>query len=551
MARLFFTIILLACLVLGLRYCFEHSPAMQQIDLYALIPKDAVYIVETDRPLEQWQHFKDGKIWQFLQQNDYLAGINTQVEGLNQTLSGKEKALGYILKGKLITSAHVKNGTYNYLYLLDIAQAARIADVPPLLTALLKNSGYEVSNEKYQEQTIYRLYDAATNSALFVAFRGSALAASYDLGLLKQAIGTSLKPYFTSDSLLTDIRTRIGNGGMANIYINHPELLDFAACYANTQQTPLVALGDMLSLSGMNLAIENNFIELQGNSLINNQSQSYLKALITVDKSDLRAAEILPPNTSFFTSICFDDFEKLQQALVQLQGKQPEPEAPENVGDLIAQELSKALKKELPNWIEHEIALALVPKPDDSLQQAYVAVIPLSSKRDMVADKLSKTLYALDQLNPLQFLKKDKDLEYRDYRLVRLPVAGLLRSAGGDIFKDMGKPYLTLIGDYLVFCDDENILKHIIDHYDNGTTLAADAQYNRFFERFKTQSSVFTYIKTNDFYPVLLGKLKNDKRASLIKNKDYLMRFPHWGFQLLPDGDVYKTHFFTDFETLQ
>lgn len=548
MARLFFPIILIACAILGLRYCFNNSPAAQAIDLYALIPKDAVYIIETDKPFEQWQQFKNGKIWQFLQQNDYLASINTQVNELNETLSGKERALNYLLKGKMLTSAHVKGNNYDYLYVLDIAQAAHLADLPPLLTSVLKGIGYAVTKEEYNAQNIYHLLDPETNETLLLTFKGTALLASYDLTLLKKALDTAIKPYFTTDSLLTNIRNRLPNQGMANVYINHTELLEFASCYANTKQTPLTAIGDMLSLSGMNLAIEDNFIELQGNSIINTQSQSYLKALLTVDKSDIRTAEILPPNTSFFTAICFDDFKKLQAALEQSQGKQPEPEAPENVGDLIAQELSKALKKELPNWIEHEISLALVPNPADSAQQAYIAVIPLSSKRDMVADKLSKTLYTLDQLNPLQFLKNESKLEYHNYRIVRLPVAGLLRSVGGDLFKDMGKPYLTLIGDYLIFCDDETVLKHLIDNYDNSTTLAADPAYSQFFQQFKAQSSVFTYIQTKAFYPILLSKLKEDKRQSLIKNQKYALRFPHWGFQMLPNNEVYQTHLFADFE---
>ena len=64
MYRLFFFLILLAIAVLGIRYCMDNSAAAQNTDLYTLIPNDATYIIETEEPIAQWRHFKDGKIWQ-------------------------------------------------------------------------------------------------------------------------------------------------------------------------------------------------------------------------------------------------------------------------------------------------------------------------------------------------------------------------------------------------------------------------------------------------------------------------------------------------------
>lgn len=550
MYRLFFFLILVAIAVLGIRYCMDNSAVAQDTDLYTLIPNDATYIIETEEPIARWRHFKDGKIWQVLQGNEYLADIAAQLDELDANLSQQEKALSYVLKGDMLVSAHVADNTYHYLYAIDIAQAAHLANIPPLLSTFLESAGYNVTRETYREQTIYHLLDPETNTTLFVTFKGNALIASYHLPLLKRAADTTLRPHFNTDTLLTALR-QTAQKGMANVYINHAQLLELANCYAPTRQTPLAAVDDMLAMSGLDLAIENDFIELKGKSLINPMSQSYLKALLTVQKSDIRAHAILPANTSFFTSVCFDDFKKFRAALEQLQGKQPQPEAPDNVGDFIAQELSKALNKELPNWINHEIALGLVPKPADSTQQAYIAVLPLGDKRDMVAEKLAKTLYIIDQLNPLQFLKNEGKRTYRDYRIIQLPVQGLLRSAGGDLFKDMGKPYMSLINDFLVFCDDETTLRYIIDQYEEGNTLIASPEYVQFFARFRPQASVFGYIQSRDFYPVLLSKLQPAKRESLIKNKDYWLLFPHWGFQMLPDGTQYQTHLLTDFDAKQ
>lgn len=560
MGRLFLGLTLILLLILGIRYLVPTSLNTAQIDLYGLVPKDAVYIIETDKPIAQWQHFKEGKIWNFLKQNDYLASLNQQVDNLNQTLSGKEGTLQYVLQGKMLTSAHVvSHNTYEYLYLLNLDKVGPLTDISILMTALFKSAGYQVSTEKYGAQSIYRLYDKASDSTLYVAFKDNALIASYHAALVRNALHTATEPHYSTDSLFVSLKEHIRPDGMANVYINHLQMLDLAACYGNTQNTPLAAVEDMLSFSAMNLAVEDQYIHLQGQSAVNTSAASYLKALLTVNKAPLNAPNILPDNTSFFSSITFDDFPTLQKALRDIKALPP-PTEPEgsSIGEALLNKLQAEIEKEIPQWIDREIALALVPRPNDNgrkdngeetnANQAYVAVLPLGDKRDGVAEKLAKILFTLDQLNPFSFLKNESKHEHKEYRIIRLPIEGLLRRAAGDFFKDMGQTNLCLIADYLVFCDDETVLKGIIDAFENKQTLAENSDFQQFFARFSRQSNIFTYFQTQTFYPVLLNKLKPDKREQWIKNKPYLLQFPQVAFQMLPDdNNLYRTSFYADF----
>lgn len=551
MGRLFFWLLIILLIILGIRYLVPTSLNTAQIDLYGLVPKDAVYIIETDKPIEQWEHFKGGAIWNFLKKNDYLASINQQVEALNETLSGKEGTLKYILHGKMLTSAHITApNTYDFLYLLNLDKVGPLTDIPILMRSLFKGAGYQVSPEKYGQQIIYNLYDKTSNSNLYIAFKDNALIASYRASLVHKALDTAAQPYYSTDSLFVSLKNRVHPEGLSNVYINHLQMFDLANCYGSTQNTPLTAIEDMLSMSAMNLNVEDQYIQLQGQSAVNTKTSSYLKALLTIDKAPLNAPAVLPDNTSFFSSITFDDFPTLQKALRDLKVMPPPTEPDGNtIGEALLNKLQAEIENEIPNWIDREITLALVPKPNSSgNDQAYVAVLPLGDKRDAIAEKLSKIIYTIDQLNPFSIFKNEKKHEYMDYRIIRLPVEGLLRRTAGDFFKDMGKANLCLIDNFLVFCDDESVIKSIIEAFENGQTLAGNSNFQNFFARFNRQSNIFTYLQTQTFYPVLLDKLNESKKQQLIKNKDYFLQFPQVAFQMLPDDDnLYRTSFYAEF----
>lgn len=551
MYRLFWGLIAIFLCLLALMYWFSDGNIAGggQADLYALVPKDAVYIVETEQPIDKWQQFKNGNIWQHLQQNNYLAAVNAQVENIEQSLSGKEEWLKLIFKGKLLTSTHVEFGTYQLLHLLDLQQASRLTEIPGLLRTLLKSSGFDIDSESYRNTTVYRLKDPQKpNEVLHLTFKGRALAASYSAALLKKALDSAENPHFTSAKDFNEVKSQTNSNGLANCYINHSVLFNLIGCYANLSTTPLAALEDVLSVSALQLDVQNDHVSMQGQSLLNDSSASYLKALLQTGKGEMRAFNALPSNTSFFAAIGFDEFEQFRQALEQVQGKPKEPKPAENIGDLIAERVAEQVKKELPNWIDQEIALALAPRPDKPAEQAYIAVVPTGNKREHVAQMLAKTLYTLEQLNPFSIFRNESKREYQGYRIIRLPVEGMLQTVAGDFFKDMQQPYLVLMDEFLVFCDDETLLRNIIDQYAAQQTLASDKAFLAFFEHFNSHTSVFAYINMPAFYPVLMQKMKPEKQKIFAQNKDDLLRFPHWGLQMLPEGKLYQTQIHADFD---
>lgn len=536
MKKFLFLVFLVICGWIGYQV-LQLEPNEPPIDLYTLIPANAIYVTEIEQPIEKWRQFSDGKIWQHLKGNPYLASVNESVENLRGTLYGKETLLRNVLSDNLLISAHItqSGNDYDYLYLINLNSIGRLKAALPTVIKVFETGGYKVGKEQYQDLTIYKLTDELGETLSF-CLKNNALLASYHLPLLKKAIDTAPEKSIATNPDFTYIKQLTDNRGLSNFYLQYRSVDELVGCYAATIAPPLKEAIDMLQFSGLNVKVSDDAMEFRGKSLLNPKSESYLKAITKVGKAQISAHNILPSNTSFYISFCFDDFNDFKEALGDAASDDDDKKG------IIGEFIEKELTKELPEWIDQEIALAMVPRDANDSKQTYVAVIPTGKNKEMVAEKLENILQTLDQLNPLSIFQNDEKKMYNGYRIIKLPGAKLLRKFGGGLLKDIEKPYMVLIDQYLVLCDSEDLLKQIIDEHESGNSLPETEGYKAFFNSFERQSNVYVYLQSKEIYPFLSAKLKGSKKKSLEENKDYFLSFPHVGLQMLPEGNFYQTY---------
>jgi len=545
MKKFLMLIFLALCGYLGYLY-INLEPEAAPVDLYTLIPSNAIYITEMEQPVDKWQQFNKGKIWKYLKTNEYLAEVNKSVVNLEQVLYGKETLLNRILSDNLLISAHITETgrDYDYLYLINLNSIGRLKQALPSLIKVMETGGYRIGKEPYGELIIYKMTDE-TGATLSFCLKKNALLASYHLPLLKKAIDTTPEKSVSANPDFNYIKQLTDNRGISNFYLQYRTVDDWVACYASTMSPPLKEAINMLNFSGLNVKVGDETMEFKGKSLLNPDSKSYLKAITKVGKAPIQAHNVLPSNTSFYLSLCFDDFGDFRNALGEMAGENDDDKG------IIGEFIEKELSKEMPEWIDQELALAMVPNGVNDTKQTYVAVIPTGDNKEKVAEKLESILQTLDQLNPLSIFQNDKKKTHNGVRIIKLPGAKMLRKLGGGLLKDFEKPYLALIDQYLVLCDSEDLMKKIIDDYQSGNSLPETEGYKAFFNSFERQSNVYMYVQSKEIYPFMSAKLKGSKKKSLEENKTYFLSFPHIGLQMLPENNIYQTYLqasFTEFE---
>lgn len=568
----FLTIVVLFLLVALYFMLIEDTTTYAKTDIYTIVPKDAAYIVEIQNPIQKWTDFKDSNVWQFIKANDYMASLNKQITDLQTSIAGKEDILRYFIKGNLVISSHVQDNSYDYLYLLDLQNLpGKLQQIPLLLTTLFSASGFKTAEENYNKLIIYKLLSPATNETLHLTFNNNILVASYNISVLKNAIDGFNKPYFTNNKDFNKLFTEVNadNNDLAHLYINYSKMSNFVKCYTQNNSAPIDAVSKMLTFSGLNFEIEEEGLKLEGTSILDTLHQSYLHALVKVGRGKMKAQNALPHNTSFYMAMNFDNFLDFKHLLEKMQAtginqiQEINPDENPSTDTLTienddAQEkgfqkkINKIIENELDKWIANELTIAMVPVSEGNASQAMVAVIPTGDKADEVAEKLGNITGTLSQFNPLNWFRNAEERnKYKGYKIIPLPIGKLLKKYAGNIFEDINKPSIALLDEFLVFSDDVEILKKIIDDFEDSNTLADNQDFQTFFSNFNPQSNAYAYFQTKEIYPFLIEKSKTDKKQSLQKNKLYLLGFPHVGAQLSAiNNDTYKTYLYAFFKPI-
>ena len=72
-------------------YNFLTQNSMSSTKAINLVPKDAVYIVETNEPIENWKQISASEPWKYLKNNHFFKGIDQSADALDKMISENEK----------------------------------------------------------------------------------------------------------------------------------------------------------------------------------------------------------------------------------------------------------------------------------------------------------------------------------------------------------------------------------------------------------------------------------------------------------------------------
>ena len=72
-----------------LLYVFVLSPSNNLQPLY-LIPKDAVFVLQSDQPVENWQEIRGSDAWKHLNRNAYFSEITEGIQKMDTVFNNRK-----------------------------------------------------------------------------------------------------------------------------------------------------------------------------------------------------------------------------------------------------------------------------------------------------------------------------------------------------------------------------------------------------------------------------------------------------------------------------
>ncbi|MDN5211168.1 DUF3352 domain-containing protein [Fulvivirgaceae bacterium BMA12] len=528
-------------------YTFLFLPDQGLRPIY-LVPGNAVYIIETEEPVSNWEAISQSEVWAHLQSNDYIADLTSNANSLD-TLFKHNKMLFKLLGSRsLVISAHMyKRDDYDFLFVVDLQKVSKLTQLKDYLSAVLSNN-YKVSRRTYHNREIIELYDKESRETIYMAFVENLLAVSYTHLLIEAAIDEVAEPVIGRDLHFIEINKKVDQDEMFRLFFQYKYLDDYLGIYMEDINEYVKSLSETLLFSGFTFELDaNNLLIANGHTNIKEDSLSYLHVLQASGKGKISIPEIAPQRTAFYFSLGFDSFGEFYENLETLQKKNPVAfEGYSENYQKIEKLLKIDIRKHFISWIDDEIAFLQMQNSGLGTKNEFALVLK-ARDGDEALENLNIILKQIRKKTPVKF----KQVTYKGYPINFMSIKGFFKLLLGKFFDDLEKPYFSVIDDYVVFSNHPQTIKNIINDYNLENTLSRSVDFKSFKDQFDNKSNLFAYINT----PVLHGNLKswvnNETSTNLDRNKRFITCFSQMGFQLVPSGNMFESKLLIQYQDPQ
>lgn len=503
-----------------------------------LVPKDAVYILETQNPIESWNKVSDSDVWNHLQKNTYFNQLTSSLNKLDTLFKKNKNIINLTGKREVLISAHVyKPKKYSFLYVIDLEKIAKLNLLKNNIGRFFSDS-YKISNRVYHTHKIVEVFDKKTKETLYISFLKNQVILSYVHTLIEASIDQLEEPVIGRDLDYLEIKKNVSNGNLFKLYVQYKYIKQYSKCFIDKPYELVETISNNLLFTGFNFKLDaNNAIIAQGYTNVNESASAHIKALSKNTSSKRKAAIILPEQTAVYTSLTFSDFEDFYQNFeTVLKENKTEYTNYLNGLEKIENFLKVDIKQHFVSWIGNEMAFTHINSPINEIKNDFALVLKTNDIKkatenlDFIANQIRKK-------TPVKF----KSIAYKNHTINYLAMKGFFNLFLGKLLNKIEKPYYTIIDDYVVFSNHPNTLKYIISSYIGKNTLANAKEFKDFDAYFNKKSSIFTYINTPLLYNSTLSVVNKKTQKEMQQNKDFIICFPQIGFQLTTDDALLES----------
>ncbi len=531
---IFWFILIAGIVILG--YVFLIQPEAGYQSIY-LVPENAAFIVESDRPFKAWDNIIRSKAWNRLRTNVFLAKLDTNIRSLDSLISSKRLLFKLLGSRKVVISAHSYNGKYDFLYIIDLKKFSKFRDINKYMQKVLGDD-FKLTQRNYKGLEIFELYNIKSSEMYYFSLVKNQLIFSKVYILLEASIDQMDELIIGRDLNYIEVSKKISGKGLFRIYINYKYFDDYIKNLLGKTNEFISTLSGSLYYSGISFDIdESALMKLTGFTTVNDTISSYFLAILNSGKGSQNILEIIPKRTASYICLGFNDIISFYENFEKSMGEEFLKDYQSAI-QKIEKRLKINIQENFFNWIDDEIAL-IQTQPSNLGKENEFAVVFKAKNKNTAEKNLDYITEQIKKNTPVKF----KEINYKEYKVNYLHIPGFFKIILGKLLSKLEKPYFTIIDKYVIFSNHPQTLKSIIDDYKSGSTLANSVEFYNFSKNFSKKSSVFIYIQT----PLLLTNLKEfvgpKTWLNLQKNKEYITSFPQIGFQVNNADDLFKLDF--------
>ena len=509
-----------------------------------LIPANAIYFLEAEKPIDNWQDFSSSSFWRFLKKHPYLEEITEDANYLD-TLIADNKFLKYFGDRSFFTSAHLtKKNDYDFLFLVDLKKASKFELTDVVIEKILGNEGYIRTKTDFEGYTIVKLYDKEAKDNLYLCQVKNFLVCSYTYGLVKNSILQESDNQLAKNAKYQEVYNRTSNSGIARLYLQYDLLDDYMKIYTTGNEALMKDLSTSFSFTGLDMVLDENEALLEGYTSLPDSVEIYTRLLQEYGNAEYGFQNIISSRTAYAQVIALNKFKTFYTKVLELRGNDPEAlKKYKNLKNKVEKILGLSLEKDILAWIGNEIVLAQnLPSKLHRKEDDLVVAIKAYNV-DFAKEKLIGIQRTIKRRTPTKF----KKMSYKNYDIYYLDINGLFGGFFGKAFDKLTKPYYTIIDEYIVFSNSPKTLVSLVEDYENGNVLANYEGFKRVADNIGEEAALFTYINGKMAYDVLERNIKPNEKNNYAKNKDYFNFFRSVGISYTSKGEGFENKIYMHF----
>ncbi len=395
------------------------------------------------------------------------------------------------------------------------------------------------------DYTGYKITSAITidsKKSFHYCFTDGLVIASSNLVLVQQSLLQLSEPGITKNPSFEKITKSMGSEPDVAFYVNQQLFPDFLLEFVNSssieeanefgenvKRNHYRNVRDFKRFSSWNeleADFNDNDILFKGITVANDSTNDFLSVFHGQEPQRSGAGEILPVNTSYYTSYTFSNkklfFDKLEKYF-SLAGSFYKRE------DLIGKmesDLRIGFKKTFQSMIKSEMIVAVTDIPTETSNKTSYFIFDVNgkSKTENILDSMLLNYANRKNLLPEDFKSVYSLNEKKEFTIYEFPFPSFPGIWLGKPFYSAQAKYAVFYKDFLVFCNTSNGLQNYLQNMDEGEHLSTENRFDRAKNNVNGKSNISSYFNMGRILNLSDELLSSDLSKKLEKKKSILRK---------------------------
>ncbi len=502
------------------------------------IPKSAFCLISSNNIRDTWSKLNQGNlVWDALLETEWAKQVS-QSTILVDSLLNTDEVLKSIFENRQCWLSLHFTGNEELDYLISTSLSSTDDD-DNYAEFVKKHVGKnKIITSVWKESTILEIGDPSSLGFCTSVNEGVILISS-NKELLKTALeqlekGVTLK----NDKSFYAVHQTAGEKATARIYFNYSKMALGLKRYATKKFHDRIAdIARFAEWTEMDLSLRSNAVLMNGYTSSPDSINEFLGVFKGQQPQLIEVATVLPGTTICYSSFGISNFQLYNQRYETFLDKERKSDERADKLTRLKQNYNFDPNKQIANWIGNEIVMAIVPNLDGTA--STIALLSCTN-----TDVAKSTLQALEG-EENDSIASEVVPDSSGYVFRKLPVPEMLPTIFGEMFADLTTVYYTTIQQYVVFAENENSLRAIVEANQNKTTLVNNRAYADFQTNMSKEANLSIYVSPEHCESLLKENAGIKLIANLNLHPGLLRRFDGAILQYSTgDNDLFYTNVF-------